>query len=687
MKSRSWCSRARQSKRFLGITLLTLAVCVGAGTVARASDAPDWMRSQVNAPVPAHDEKTNAVEMYSETLVTVLSEDEVRVRERRVYKILRPEGREYGIVGQAFTPSTKITAMKAWCIPASGKDYEVKEKESVDVAYNKVDGGELISDVKIRLMQIPAADVGNLVGYELELRENPLVLQQWWGIQGAVPVREARFVLHLPAGWQYKATFMNTPEVPPLPQPPDTWEWVVRDVPGVRGEDEMPPYEGVAAHMIVTMIPPGGHSRRTINDWGEMGRWYLDLTSGRREATPAMKHKVAELTAQATTPLDKMKAIAAFMQKEVRYVAISLGIGGVQPHPASEVFDKRFGDCKDKATLMSTMLKEIGVDSYYVIINNERGSVSEKTPAAVGDFNHAVLAIRLPDGLNDPSLVATIHHPRLGRLLFFDPTNQLAPFGRIGGYLQGNYGLLVTPEGGELVMLPILKNAPAIIQRRGNFTLSAAGTLEGEVEEYRSGDFADAQRYRLRSVTKDSDRIKPIESVLSNSISEYHIHSASVMNAEETDRAFGFRYKFVAPAYGKPLGELVAVRPRVLGTKANSLLEKKEARHFPIVFDGPERHTDDFTITIPPGYEVDDLPAPVDVEYSFASYHARTKVEGNQLHYTRTYEVKELLVPVERSNELKKFYRMVFTDERNTAVLKPAAKASSAATEKSASAK
>ena len=185
MKSRSWCSRARQSKRFLGITLLTLAVCVGAGTVARASDAPDWMRSQVNAPVPAHDEKTNAVEMYSETLVTVLSEDEVRVRERRVYKILRPEGREYGIVGQAFTPSTKITAMKAWCIPASGKDYEVKEKESVDVAYNKVDGGELISDVKIRLMQIPAADVGNLVGYELELRENPLVLQQWWGIQGA----------------------------------------------------------------------------------------------------------------------------------------------------------------------------------------------------------------------------------------------------------------------------------------------------------------------------------------------------------------------------------------------------------------------------------------------------------------------------------------------------------------------
>ncbi len=686
MKSRSWCSRVRAIKHGWGITLLTLAVCVGAGSMARASDAPDWMRSQVNQPVPAHDEKTNAVLMYGETLVTVLSEDEVRVRERRVYKILRPEGRDYGIVSQSFTPSRKITAMKAWCIPASGKDFEVKEKESADVAYNKVDGGELISDVKLRLMQIPAADVGNLVGYEIERRENPLVLQQWWGIQGTAPVREEHFVLHLPAGWQYKATFLNTPGVAPVPQPPDTWEWVVRDVPGVRDEADMPPYEGVAAHMIVTMIPPGGHSRRTINDWGEMGRWYLDLTAGRREATPAMKQKVAELTAQSATPVEKMKSIAAFLQKEVRYVAITLGIGGQQPHPASEVFEKRFGDCKDKATLMSAMLKEIGVDSYYVIINTERGSVGENTPAAVGDFNHVVLAIRLPEGVDDPSLVATISHPRLGRLLFFDPTNALTPFGRIGGYLQGNYGLLVTPDGGELVMLPILKNAPAILQRRGSFTLSAAGTLEGEVEEYRSGDFADAQRYRLRSVTKDSDRIKPIESLLSNSISEYHIRSASVLNAEATDHAFGFRYRFVAPAYGKPLGELVAVRPRVLGTKANSLLEKKEARHFPIVFDGPERHTDDFTITIPPGYEVDDLPAPVDAEYSFASYHARTRLEGNQLHYTRTYEVKELLVPVERSNELKKFYRIVSGDERSTAVLKPAAKAA-APIEKPAAAK
>ena len=67
-----------------------------------------------------------------------------------------------------------------------------------------------------------------------------------------------------------------------------------------------------------------------------------------------------------------MQAIAGFVQHDIRYVAIELGIGGWQPHTASDVFSHRYGDCKDKATLMRTMLHEIGVDSYHVVINAQR---------------------------------------------------------------------------------------------------------------------------------------------------------------------------------------------------------------------------------------------------------------------------------------------------------------------------
>ena len=88
-------------------------------------------------------------------------------------------------------------------------------------------------------------------------------------------------------------------------------------------------------------------------------------------------------------------------------------------------------------------------------------------------------------------------------------------------------------------------------------------------------------------------------------------------------------------------------------------------------FDGPERDTDIFEITLPAGYDVDDLPPPVNADYDFAAYHSKAEKDGNVLRYTRVFEVKQLSVPVNRMDDLKKFYRIIATDERNSAVLKP----------------
>jgi hypothetical protein len=367
-----------------------------------------------------------------------------------------------------------------------------------------------------------------------------------------------------------------------------------------------------------------------------------------------------------------MKVLANFVQDSIRYVAIELGIGGMQPHAAADVFGHRYGDCKDKATLMSSMLHEIGVQSYYVVINDQRGSVSSNTPASAGDFYHVILAIELPDGLSDPSVVATMQHPRLGRILFFDPTDELTPIGQISGNLQENYGLLVTPEGGELVELPKQPEDMNGIRRTAKLSLNESGMLTGDVEEFRMGDRAWSERWKLRSVANDKDRLKSIDALLSGSLSNFQVTKAAVVNFRQTSQPFGFRYSFAAQNYAKNAGGLLLVRPRVLGVKSESLLETKEPRQFPVEFEGPVRDTDSFEITIPSGYVVDDLPPPVDADFGFASYHSKTEAKGNVLNYTRTFEVKELSVPANKADDLKRFYRIIASDERNTAVLKPA---------------
>src|SRR5258708_20389174 len=132
-----------------------------------------------------------------------------------------------------------------------------------------------------------------------------------------------------------------------------------------------------------------------------MGIWYQGLTSGRRDASPELKQKVASLTSSTSTPLARMKTLGDFAQRDIRYVAIELGIGGWQPHAAAEVFNHHYGDCKDKATLMGPMLHEIAIDSSYVVVNSERGSVTPDTPAHMGGFDHAIIAIKLPEGVTD----------------------------------------------------------------------------------------------------------------------------------------------------------------------------------------------------------------------------------------------------------------------------------------------
>ena len=651
---------------------VSLFVAVGLLLTPRpafAGGAPQWMRALVDVPLPEHDEKTDAVRLYSEKVLTVQPNGKIKTVEREAYKVLRPDGKSYGMVRASYDSETKITYLKAWCIPTQGKDYEVKESSAVETALIGVDGSELVTDVRTKLLEIPEAEPGNIVGYEIEHEDRPYILQDEWVFQGGVPTREAHFTLQLPPGWEYKAVWLNHPELEPVAAN-NQWQWAVSNVKAIKYEEDMPPPVGVAGRMIVSLFPPGG-AKRGFQSWSEMGSWYSTLTNGRRDPSLEIKQKVAALTASAATPLAKMQALAAYVQSDIRYVAILLGIGGVQPHPATDIFTNRYGDCKDKATLLSSMLKEAGIDSYYVVINAERGVVTSATPPHISGFNHVIIAVQLPPGLTDPSLMAIVQYPKLGRILFFDPTDHLTPFGQLSGTLQANYGLLVTPDGGDLIELPQLPSSSNAITRSAKLTLDDKGTLQGEVKEVRLGDPASSQRWALRSATRSADQIKPIETTLSHSLATFQIAKATVTSLHQNQLPFEYDYSFVSPNYAKHAGDLLLVRPRVLGSKSSSILETTDPRQYPVEFEGPERDTDIFEITLPAGYDVDDLPPPVNADYDFADYHSKAEKDGNVLRYTRVFEVKQLSVPVNRMDDLKKFYRIIATDERNSAVLKP----------------
>jgi hypothetical protein len=256
----------------------------------------------------------------------------------------------------------------------------------------------------------------------------------------------------------------------------------------------------------------------------------------------------------------------------------------------------------------------------------------------------------------------------LGDILYFDPTDSFTPIGQLPPSLQSSHGLLVLPDGGELVRLPLLPPTVNRLLRVGRLTLSPTGALSGEVQEIRWGSPAVSRRAQLLDMAA-ADRRKVLESFLAGFLTGVTITEIEVENLENHSENLVVRYRFEAKNYAKVTGDLLLLRPRVLGAKGDDILERKE-RKYPIEFDDATLQSDLYEIRLPAGFVIDELPPPAEVDTGFARYESKTQVESGVLRYTRTYQIQDVRVPVEKLEDLKKFYRRVASDERNSAVLK-----------------
>ena len=643
--------------------LLTAALAASAGWCR--GGVPDWFRAATRVSLPTYPEAAHAVVLLDENQTTVKDTGDMETVYRRVIKILRPEGREHGTMAVNFDKDTRLAYLKGWSISARGEEYEVKEKDAIETA---LFAESLYSDLRHKLLSLPAVEPGAVVGYEYVQKRRSMVFQDLWTFQDQIPVRRARYVLRMAPGWEYSTVWLNFPEQPPQTAGPNEWVWELENLEAVESEPSMPTWYALAARLALSFFSSQkAASGKSHASWSDVGAWYSSLVAGRREPSPEIKQKVKELAASAPSELDKIRALATFVQREIRYVAIEIGIGGHQPHPAPEVFANRYGDCKDKATLLSAMLREAGIESYYVLVRTDRGVVVPQFASVIG-FDHVILGIRLPEGVPTAGLHSMVEHEKLGKLLLFDPTDSLTPLGYVAAHIQATQGLVVTEGGGEFLQLPLLAPTLNRLLRSATLNLRPDGNLEGSVQEILWGGHAARLRRSLLAAPAN-ERAGVLEHFLGEFLGGLVFQSAQAENLENCASPLILRYKFMAKNYAKTAGELMLVRPRVLGQKARDWLEGKERKH-PVEFPSASLETDMFEIALPAGFKVDELPPAVTADCGFVDYKSETKVEGNTLKYQRSTTIKSVHIPKDRLGELKAFYRRVAGDDRNSAVLR-----------------
>lgn len=231
--------------------------------------------------------------------------------------------------------------------------------------------------------------------------------------------------------------------------------------------------------------------------WRDVGVWYQGLVAELPRDHASVRAEARARIEGIEADWDKLNRLVEFAQRDIRYIAVEIGIGGYKPSPPGETYERKWGDCKDKATLLIEMLGEAGISAHPALIQSSlRGRVDPEFPSNVG-FNHLIVAVEEQPWMEQKNLALA------GGYLFVDPTQTRGLAQWLGPQTQDKHALVVRGDQSELVLTPT-KGEFESRRLIANLTVSPGGSASGRVEYEISGRIAATYLYQLE--TEASDR-------------------------------------------------------------------------------------------------------------------------------------------------------------------------------------
>ena len=381
----------------------------------------------------------------------------------------------------------------------------------------------------------------------------------------------------------------------------------------------------------------------TFNSWEEIGRWYAGLDHDRRQPTPEIRAKADELTKGLGTDLEKVEALYDYVAKNFRYVSLSLGLGRYQPHAASDVLHNQYGDCKDKHTLLSSLLEVEGLHASSVLINSSR-KLDPDIPSP-SQFDHVITL--LPMGKEE---------------VWMDTTTEVAPFRLLSFNIRKKQGLVIPVEG-----TPHLEETPADppvansqVQTIDG-TINELGKLNAKVSYVVRGDTELLMRIIFRRVP-NAQWQHLVENINSMGGLDGEVTNLKVGDPAGTNEPFQFSYEISKANFldwSKKKSELEL--PLAQFNLADADDDETSSDSEPIKFGPPGQFSYRVKLELPARFTAR-APLPFSLKRDYGEYKASYKLEGSTFTAERTMLMRERELPATRTGDYLAFRRAVVAD-------------------------
>lgn len=650
----------RKARFLLAVLLLKAGL-----TFAAADKAPAWLQQAAEAATPLHAIDADALVLLHERKVQVDRRGRLIIEERKAVRVLTHSGRSHAQISKIYnTDSEKVVRFRAWLLRPSAPTKEYGKKKVMDMALTDND---IYNEARIKIItassDVSRAEQGVVFGGESRTEVRTVFSQFSWLFQDWLPTLTSRLAVTLPEGWQAQSATFNHPAIRPTVEA-NRRIWELRDLKEIAAEPASPPLSSLAPRVAVSLFPGPGSDAPLLSfgNWRDVSQFLSGLADPQAVPDGGIASKAQELTSQAQTQMEKIRAVGSYVQ-DVNYVSIQTGLGrggGYRPNAASEVFAKSYGDCKDKTALARAMLQSVGIDSYSVaIFSGDPGYVQESWPSP-HQFNHAIVAVQVDESVQSPAI---IEHSKFGRLLFFDPTDDETPVGRLPRSHEDSLVLVAAGDEGELVRVPTTTPEANRLERRIEAVLATDGSVKATIVEESQGAaaVAESRAFKIRSTAEYREFIQ--EWVAQG------ITGASVEQIQAAPEAGGFRLKvdFAAETYGKSMQRLLIFKPALVARR-RSLALIEDHREHPVTLQSTA-FAETARIQIPDGFAVDEMPDPIEMQEEFGSYVLRCRQEEGHLLMERSLTLKRSTVAPESYSQVRGFFLRIRDAEQTPVVL------------------
>ncbi|HVZ84501.1 MAG TPA: DUF3857 domain-containing protein [Terracidiphilus sp.] len=587
--------------------------------------------------------------------------------ERDLHVVLRIQSdgaaQQFGVLAFSYASAYETPKFKFVRVhKADGSVVETPASDAIDMPAEVSREAPLYSDLKEKQLPIRSLARGDTLEYEVDTTiDKAEAPGQFWGMYhfdapGSVIVLSETLTLEAPAA---KYVQVWSPNHPPQTAEHDglrTWTWKAAQLvtaPRSTGDDTDAPTPPKDPDEDADGRKLPSVAWTTFHSWSEVGDWYRSLALPEAQPNDALRARADEITANAKTPEEQVRAIYDYVAAHTRYIGIDFGIGRYKPHAAIDVLTNQYGDCKDKDTLLEALLHAKGFSTASALIGAGIAPVPDVPSPAV--FNHVITTVNLPGGR-----------------IWLDSTPLAAPFQYLVAILRDQKALVV-PADGPATLVTTPAAPPYALSER----FEATGTLdaEGKMMAKMVSTYRDDDEVVVRSLARGiapAEWDKASQFISSNTGFGGTTSNTQFANVDDPSQPIVVKYDYQRHPFGD--WDNLRIVPLFPALPFKELDKDAKEPDDDIQLGAARTLVAITHIRLPDGYRPD-MPDPIHVKTDFATFDKTYRFEGNEIIAERTIVVLKTKLPRSDWQRYKTFTKDISLDgEAWIQLMKPSPK-------------